>query len=158
VFFGANTLNQAALGNYALLQGAAAEPGRTFLNSPVDIRFRIGNADRMVLANNGNVGMLMGANPINFTSAWTASPDAQTDVAEICNDTGTFKTLMIVGNRSAGVGPALQRRVSVWDRLEVNGDLQVTGSAFKPGGGTWVNPSDKELKKNIAPIEGALEK
>src|SRR5256886_13541639 len=33
--------------------------------------------------------------------------------AEISNDTGTYKTLMIVGNGSAGQG----RRVSIWDRL-----------------------------------------
>ncbi|HEX5872182.1 MAG TPA: hypothetical protein VFY65_17250, partial [Longimicrobium sp.] len=37
--------------------------------------------------------------------------------AEISNDTKDYKTLMILGNRSAGIG----RRVSVWDRLEVNG-------------------------------------
>jgi len=55
VFFGANNLDQSAAGNYALLQGVTDGPGRTFLNSPVDIRFRINNADRMVLLNNGDV-------------------------------------------------------------------------------------------------------
>src|SRR5918995_5648054 len=35
-------------------------------------------------------------------------------------------TLMIVGNRSAGIsGPGLGRRVSVWDILEVNGNLRL---------------------------------
>ncbi|MBE0623160.1 MAG: tail fiber domain-containing protein [Burkholderiales bacterium] len=58
VFFGANTLKQSAVGNYALLQQASeADAGRTFLNSPVDIRFRINNADRMVLASDGNIGI-----------------------------------------------------------------------------------------------------
>ena len=57
MFFGINTLNQAAPGNYALLQGTSDGPGRTFLNSPVDIRFRIANADQMVLTNNGSVGI-----------------------------------------------------------------------------------------------------
>ena len=57
MFFGVNTLNQAGAGNYALLQGIADGPGRTFLNSPVDIRFRIGNTDRMILENSGNVGI-----------------------------------------------------------------------------------------------------
>ena len=56
-FVGTNALNQAAAGNYALLQGTTDGPGRTFLNSPVDIRFRINNADQMVLLNNGNVGI-----------------------------------------------------------------------------------------------------
>jgi hypothetical protein len=49
LFFGVNTLNQTQQGNYALLQGSGAEPGRTFLNSPVDIRFRINDADQLVL-------------------------------------------------------------------------------------------------------------
>lgn len=71
----------------------------------------------------GIVRFLSGSNPIRFTSAWTGFPDPATDRAEISNDTGTYKTLMIVGNKSAGLG----RRVSVWDRLEVNGTLVVTG-------------------------------
>jgi hypothetical protein len=171
MFLGVNTLNQALAGNYALLQGVTDGPGRTFLNSPVDIRFRIGNTDQMMVANNGNVGVgtvapndkldvggivriLTASNPIRFTSAWTAFPDGFLDRAEICNDTGTFKTLMIVGNRSAGLGPGLGRRVSVWDILDVNGNLNVTGAATKPGGGGWTSLSDKRLKKNVRSLKG----
>ncbi len=65
------------------------------------------------------------SNPLNFTSRWTGTPNGVTNVAEISNDTASYKTLMIVGNKSAGVG----RRVSVWDRLEVNGTLAVTVGA-----------------------------
>jgi hypothetical protein len=57
-FVGASTLDHAQGGNYALLQettGGGA--GRTYLNSPLDIRFRINNIDRMILAANGNVGI-----------------------------------------------------------------------------------------------------
>jgi hypothetical protein len=139
------------------------------LNSPVDIRFRIGNFEHMMLANNGNIGMGTGApadkldvagairiltasNPIRFTSAWSAFPDPALDRAEICNDTGTYKTLMIVGNRSGGVG----RRVSVWDVLDVNGNLNVTGAAAKPGGGPWASLSDRRLKKNVQSLTGVL--
>ena len=58
MFVGVNTLNQSTMENYALLQQAAGDgTGRTHLNSPVDIRFRIANGDRMILANNGNVGI-----------------------------------------------------------------------------------------------------
>jgi hypothetical protein len=64
-----------------------------------------------------------GSNPLRFSSGWTGYPDGATNQAEISNDTGTFKTLMIVGNKSAGVG----RRVSIWDRLDVNGTLVTTG-------------------------------
>ena len=75
--------------------------------------------DRLDVA--GAVRFLTGFNPIRFTAGWTGFPDGATDQAEISNDTGTYKTLMIVGNKSAGLG----RRVSVWDRLEVNGPLIV---------------------------------
>jgi hypothetical protein len=102
----------------------------------------------------GNVEFLSTSNPIRVSSGWTAFPDPVTNKAEISNDTGTYKTLMIVGNRSAGLG----RRVSVWDRLEVNGTLLVTGGAFKPGGGWWSASSDIRLKKSVRPLKGALEK
>lgn len=56
-FVGASSLDQAVVGNYALLQGTADGPGRTYLNSPSDIRFRILNGDQMVLTNEGNFGI-----------------------------------------------------------------------------------------------------
>jgi hypothetical protein len=41
----------------------------------------------------------------------------------------------------------------------VNSILEVSGQAFKPGGGSWANlASDKKLKKNIKPLKGSLEK
>ena len=58
VMFAAATLDQAQQANYALLQGfAGADAGATYLNSPLNIRFRIGNVDRMILAQNGNIGI-----------------------------------------------------------------------------------------------------
>jgi hypothetical protein len=72
---------------------------------------------------NGGLRVLSNSNPIRFTSDWSGFPDAATNRSEISNDTGTYKTLMIVGNKSNGGA----RRVSVWDRLEVNGTLLVTG-------------------------------
>jgi hypothetical protein len=74
-------------------------------------------------------------NPILFSQAWTGFPDPVANHAEICNDTSTYKTLMIVGNRSnlnpdGSLGP---RRVSIWDRLEVNGSMKVTGNLGSAG-------------------------
>jgi hypothetical protein len=158
-FFGTNVLNQADAGNYALLQGAAESRGVTFLNSPVSIQFRIRNADKMVLANNGQLQILADSNPVRFTAGWTGFPDGIRNGAEISNDTGTFRTLMIVGNRSAGIG----RRVSVWDRLEVNGPLVVQqqhtikiGVPFGPYGNDgirgepnlWLDAADRVLIKS----------
>jgi hypothetical protein len=72
---------------------------------------------------NGQTNILTGSNPIRFSSAWSGFPDDKTNGAEICNDTDNYKTLMLVGNKSNGG----KRRVSVWDDLEVNGNLKVKG-------------------------------
>lgn len=69
----------------------------------------------------GQTDLLMGSNPIRFSSGWTGFPDNKPNGAEISNDTSTYKTLMIVGNKSNGGG----RRVSIWDTLEVNGVFHI---------------------------------
>jgi hypothetical protein len=81
--------------------------------------------DTLDVAGNLRVNAFTGGNPIRFTSGWTGFPGSATNHAEIANDIGTFKSLMIVGNRS---NDAAIRRVSVWDRLDVNGDLNVVGT------------------------------
>lgn len=124
-FFGVATLTQAAVGNYALLQSAGGgDQGTTFLNSPTTIRLRIGNGDKASVEGDGSFIVGWAANPLKFSTNWSGFPDGVLrNRAEICNDTVTYKTLMIVGNRSNGG----VRRVSVWDKLEVNGELTVTG-------------------------------
>ncbi|HEU0015552.1 MAG TPA: hypothetical protein VFQ45_17885 [Longimicrobium sp.] len=77
----------------------------------------------------GALRILSDSNPVRFTSGWSGFPDQAPNQAEIANDTGSYKTLMLVGNKSAG-GP---RRVSVWDRLEVNGTLAVTSDTALGG-------------------------
>ncbi len=57
-FVGVTSLDQNQAQNYALLQGAAGgDLGITFLNSPVSIRLRIKNNDRLIVATNGNIGI-----------------------------------------------------------------------------------------------------
>ena len=58
--------------------------------------------------------------------------------------------LMILG-RTVTTSP-LRRVVKMWDYLEMNGE------ALKPGGGMWGALSDERLKKNIAGLQGALDK
>jgi hypothetical protein len=85
----------------------------------------------------GNLRILTGSNPVRFTSAHSGFPNNVTNQAEISNDTGAFKSLMIVGNRSATLpGPGLGRRVSVYDTLEVNGTLRmaIQGDILFKGG------------------------
>lgn len=123
-----------------------------FPRSGEDCTLEIGTsndaADHISLNSSGNVGIstltprdklevagglriLTGAgqNPVRFTSNWQGFPDQAPNQAEISNDTGTYKSLMIVGNRSAGG----RRRVSVWDDLDVNGFLKVSGGALISG-------------------------
>jgi Chaperone of endosialidase len=115
------------------------------INSPVNITSNLnvnGNmgigttapSDRLDVA--GNLRMLTDANPIRFTSSWSGFPDATNNQAEICNDTGAYQTLMIVGNRSAGLADSgYGRRVSIWDRLEVHGTTKTEKLAL---GDKWL--------------------
>ncbi len=72
-----------------------------------------------------NDGVMVGDHLL-FSDSWSGFPDnaSFTYRSEIANDSGTHKALMIVGNKSAGGN----RRVGVWDRLTVNGELCTTGS------------------------------
>jgi hypothetical protein len=88
-------------------------------------------ADRLDVA--GNLRVNTGGNPLRFTSAFANFTGDAVDHAEISNDTGTYKTLMILGNRSNN---ASIRRVSIWDRLEVNGSLNVSGALTLAGNPT----------------------
>ena len=117
--------------------------------------------------------MLTGSNPIRFTSQWSGFPDAALNQAEISNDTANYKTLMIIGNKSNN---GSTRRVSVWDRLEVNGELFVSGRLayywspdkqwkhIQNRAGNWAGsyttsgPSDLRLKSELQSIPSALDK
>ena len=100
VFWGTNALNQSSSENYALLQGTTGSNlGRTYLNSPLDIRFRIKNSDKMVLDANGNVGIGI-ASPAQelhvFKSGTNADIRLQTDLATNYLD-------VFCGNNRAGL-------------------------------------------------------
>ena len=61
---------------------------------------------------------------IRLSGKWTGYPDGkEKDKAEISNDSGSYKTLMLVGNKSGGG----VRKVGVWDHLDVNGNQNITG-------------------------------
>ncbi len=72
----------------------------------------------------GAIDVGLNGNPLRLSTNWQNTPAIGTNYAEISNDNGTYKTLMIIGNRS---NDGNTRRVSVWDRLEVNGELAVSG-------------------------------
>ncbi|WP_255991719.1 tail fiber domain-containing protein [Chitinolyticbacter albus] len=77
------------------------------------------------------IDMLCSASgPLRISSNWTGKPDNNRAWAEISNDTSSHKTLMIIGNKA---NDGSTRRVSVWDRLEVNGSFHVNGNATMSG-------------------------
>ncbi len=55
VFFGSSALDQSLSVNYALLQHKTN--GTTYLNSTQSVHLRIDNGDKLVIANNGNIGI-----------------------------------------------------------------------------------------------------
>ena len=148
------------------------------------IGFRIDNQEAMVIDNSGNVNITKpkatltvagnlqeGVNPIRFTSGRSVFPDGGTNRAEISNDTDSYKSLMIVGNKASGA-----RTVTIWDRLKVNGPLLVAGQIWtNEYGGEWrfvgtngTYPpekdrpmpsikSDARLKRDLSPISSPLE-
>ncbi len=105
--------------------------------------------DRLDVA--GSVRILTGSNPIRFTAGWTGFPDSTTNQAEISNDTGAYKTLMIVGNKS---NDGSTRRVSIWDRLEVNGNQLTTGNLQVYGN----VPIGGSFSSTVAPSSAAVMK
>lgn len=67
------------------------------------------------------IRILSQSNPIRFTGNWSSFTDKSPNFAEISNDNSSKKSLMIAGNRSGGN----QRKVKVFDDLDVNGALSV---------------------------------
>jgi hypothetical protein len=126
-----------------------------------DLQLRTNNTTRAVIAANtgvltANSAVQLGNSDIYFTKtdhSYGGTPDLGNTLgfASIQNDGNTYKALMILG-RTISTNPYI-RVVQIWDRLEVP-----NGEALKPGGGSWGAFSDRKLKKNIAPLQGALEK
>ncbi len=168
--------------NGSLEVDAPSIPGGRFVvtdggNDGKNSKVGIGTAepnDKLDVA--GNLRILTGSNPIRFTSEWSGFPDKVTNQAEISNDTTGYKTLMIIGNKSAGGD---KRRVGIWDQLVVSGDLFVTGRLLhqvenqwrllrskKSGSWEWsfTDPaaapvlSDVRLKSGVQTLPTALER
>ena len=118
-FIGNNLLDQDDSQNYALAQGRA---GRTFLNSPLGIDFRIGNSTRMTLANDGEFGI------------GTSSPQAPLHIATGTDVTPAGGGYLMIG---AASGPALafdDNEIMARDRGAVS-----TLHLQSDGGDVWIH-------------------
>jgi hypothetical protein len=96
-----------------------------------------------------------GDTQLRFTSSWTGFPDTTRNRSEIANDTGGFKRLMIVGNKSDG---GTLRRVGIWDTVTVG--QGVSGAKLEVFGQScaqqFCNLSDGRLKTGVTPIDDPL--
>jgi hypothetical protein len=82
-------------------------------------------------------------NNTKLSANWSAWPDGgAVDRSEISNDTSAFQQLMIVGNKSGGA----ERRVGVWDTLNVNGTFNANGTSFL-NGTTYLSDNALRLRK-----------
>jgi len=62
------------------------------------------------------------------------------------SNTGMTQVMTLVGNGNVGIGDA-----------SPDYNLEVNGTAGKPGGGSWTNSSDRRLKQNINPYYDGLD-
>ncbi len=118
-FCGNNLLDQNSSQNYALAQGRA---GRTFLNSPLGVDFRIGNVTRMTLANDGNFGI------------GTASPQAPLHIARGADITPGGGGYLVIGMPSGASLGLDDNEILARDRGAVS-----TLHLQSDGGDVWIH-------------------
>jgi hypothetical protein len=151
-YFGNVAVNQAFAGNYAALQ---ANDGRTYLNSPLDIRFRIGNGERMILTNSGSFGigtMAPGAKLHVLSDGLTAtlqSPNLGPNMSHIHwpptgdwyirSASGSGKVIIQDSGGSVGIGTSVtgtNARVNI-----VGGALEISTSAHQADASLHISTS-----------------
>lgn len=125
------------------------------------LRIRTNDAPRMIITEQGTLDVLgdirAGNSAIYFTNPdHNHNPIGNTAGFAAIENAQNWGGLMILG-RTTSTSP-LRRTVKLWDFLQINGDLDVTGVARKPGGGAWSVPSDVRLKKSVKPLKSALDK
>jgi hypothetical protein len=125
ISFTRDTADEANAGTIAY-KPASESDALSIMGAGTDKKRKIVLRDEVVVG--GGLQILRESNPLQFSSGWSNFTDDKDkrNRAEISNDTNVYQTLMIVGNRSAGlktVDGQEARRVSVWDRLDVNGEL-----------------------------------
>jgi hypothetical protein len=176
-FFGATSLDQTQSGNYAVLQGTGSDNGTTYVNSSVSLRLRIGNADRLVIQNNGNIDIVPPSNLSfgNLTrqmiNLWSNEYGIGVQASTVYFRTGNhFAWYRGSGHNDNTFHPGNGGRTLM--RLDVNGNLFIRGQIFQNVNFNDPNiiigpiidpipiitPSDARLKRDIVPLTGALDR
>jgi len=76
-----------------------------------------------------------------FEKTWNSNGKGNS-VGYIVSDNANYKTLMILGNNTAGG----ERKVSIWDELNVNGETNFTGNLNVTGNITFNDVVDQKWK------------
>jgi hypothetical protein len=169
VHFGTDSLDQGAAGNYALLQGATGgDLGRTFVNSPLDIHFRIGNSDRMVLTTEGlflTNRLEVGGSDIYFTDPNHNHSGIANVLGHAAIENGAnYQGLMILG-RTISTNP-IKRVVKLWDDVFIAGQLNGHGAdlaeiyfsptTLEPGDVVSLRPDRDQIAPSGEPFDQAV--
>jgi len=102
----------------------------------------------------GNIGYDVSRGFLGFLNQNYSAADFQLRF----NDNGTLtfhnaggpSRFIVQTNGTTGIGAVTPGAVAA-------GSVVITGEAYKPGGGSWVNSSDRRLKKNINKFEDGLD-
>jgi hypothetical protein len=152
-FIGSNLQDQTKDGNYALLVGTGAEVGATYLNASRLIGLRIRNVQHMTFAENGldvNVPIKV-ASDLSVSGKISAAGSDLYFTKTDHNHTGigntsgfaaienaaNFNGLMILGRAQSPhpIKPGVSLRVvRLWDFLDVQGEMRVTGPFLEISG------------------------
>lgn len=178
-FVGVNSLDQTQVGNYALLQGTGSDNGTTYVNSPSSVRVRIGNGDRLVVASDGTIGISNNSN-MNFgnqtrqmLTLWNPDYGIGVQASTMYFRTGgNFAWYRGSGHNDNAFNPGLNGKTMM--RMDANGNVFIRGTlaqnvnfndpVFVPPvidpniPPVVIQPSDVRLKRNVAPLRGALER
>lgn len=141
----------------------ASISGGIIFNNPSTLngfQFRTGgNSSRMAITNAGDVGIATVA-PSERLELGSGNISVLSGDIYLGNLNGVF-------NAGGGLMSALVNYIGdiYVAPTQVNGDedlyiadvLELGGQGYKPGGGAWVAPSDRRLKRNIEPYTDGLE-
>jgi Chaperone of endosialidase/Head domain of trimeric autotransporter adhesin len=127
----------------------------------------IDRSNAFVVLKNGNVAIGGNGNPVNRLHITGGTSASLSSTSGYITTGLTNSTNMVIDNngfqvRSNGAASSLNLQtyggnVSIGNTGVPAYQLEITGTAGKPGGGSWSNASDRRLKQNINPYTQGLQ-